>query len=267
MKKQKTFIYKDELTDDFGTTVKRHKPLPKDYRYSMNIFTRISSFILYRLIARPFAYLYMKIKFGLRIKNKAILRRHIGGVLIFSNHTLLCGDAFLPNLLSVGRRNFTVTGSDASSLTPLLWIMKCVGNIPLGTDIRQSREMMRALKAELDRGNTVTVFPEAHVWPYYRGVRRFSADCARFSSLLSVPVFSLTVCYSKRRFFKTPRVTAYLDGPFYPDMTLPSSQRCEELRDRIYLAMLRRTDEYSTYSPYTYEKQKEKEVEQTHSGS
>ncbi len=266
MKKQKTFIYKDELTDDFGGTVKRRRQLPKNYRYPMNFLTRVASFVLYRLIARPFAYLYMKIKFGLKIKNKRLLRRHRGGALIFSNHTLLCGDAFLSNLLSVGRRNFIVTGSDASSLTPLLWIMKCVGNIPLGTDVRQSREMMRQMERELRRGHTVTLFPEAHVWPYYRGVRKFPSDTARMASLFSVPVFSLSVCYTKRRLLKTPRVTAYLDGPFYPDMTLSRAERAERLRDAVYHTMLRRTDEYSTYSPYTYEKQKETEVELTYCG-
>lgn len=255
---RKTFIYTDELNDDFGKTVKKIKPLSPKYKYKMGIFTRVASFILYRLVARPFAWLYMKIRFGHKIVNRKALRGVKNGYVIFSNHTLLAGDAFAPNLLSLKRRNFIITGKDASSLTSILWLMKTVGNIPIGTNATQQIKMLRCVKEEIEKGNSVTVFPEAHVWPYYTDIRRFGADSARFALLLDAPVFTLTTCFEKRRFTKSPRVISYVDGPFYPDSSLSGSARAEDLNNRAYNAMKRRAAECSTYAYHQYiEKERE----------
>ena len=55
-----------------------------------------------------------------------------------------------------------------------------------------------------------------------------------------VPVFAFTNTYQKRRFSKKPRIVTYIDGPFYPDETLPFSLRRKDLRDRVHGAMCER---------------------------
>ena len=58
---------------------------------------------------------------------------------------------------------------------------------------------------------------------------------------LDAPCFSMTTTYRKRRFGKKPRTVTYLDGPFYPDPTLPPKARAQALRDQIYEAMVKRS--------------------------
>ena len=50
----------------------------------------------------------------------------------------------------------------------------------------------------------------------------------------------------------------YLDGPFYPDTSVPPRERAQELRDRIHAAMLERS-KLSDYEYIHYEKRGESE--------
>jgi hypothetical protein len=56
-----------------------------------------------------------------------------------------------------------------------------------------------------------------------------------------VPAFCFTNTYQKKRFSKHPRIVTYVDGPFYPDETLPLAQQKKKLRDEIYETMTERS--------------------------
>lgn len=68
---KKTYYYSDEINDDFaGTNIKR-KELPADYPYfSSNPVRKFFEFILYRLIVTPLIFLFQKIVFREKFKNK-----------------------------------------------------------------------------------------------------------------------------------------------------------------------------------------------------
>ena len=57
---------------------------------------------------------------------------------------------------------------------------------------------------------------------------------------------------------KKPKAVIYLDGPFYPDTSVPPRERAQELRDRIHVAMLERS-KLSDYEYIHYEKRGESE--------
>ena len=260
---RRTFVYSDELKEDFGETVKRHAPLPDNYDYSEGglPFRMLSSF-LYRFVARPLAWCYVKIKFSHRFVNKSVLKGLKSGYIIYSNHVTLLGDALIPNLLSARKRNYILTGRDASSLTRILPIMKCVGNIPLGETPAQQVKMVRAVKRTLEHGDSVTVYPEAHVWPYYTGIRPFSEKSLYYSVITGCPAVAVTTCFQKRRFFKTPRIVSYIDGPFYPEEGKSKRENAEYLRSKVFRAMEMRASEYSTYSYHNYVKAEEPSLEE-----
>ena len=46
--------------------------------------------------------------------------------------------------------------------------------------------------------------------------------------------------YQKRGNKKAPRMTTYIDGPFYPDMDLSLKERRKKLRDEVYAQMCER---------------------------
>ncbi|MGN1234955.1 MAG: hypothetical protein ACI4U2_03130, partial [Christensenellaceae bacterium] len=52
------------------------------------------------------------------------------------------------------------------------------------------------------------------------------------------------------------KTTVYVDGPFFPDETLPKSEQKAKLRDEVYRAMAARS-ECSTYSKNRYVKREE----------
>ena len=70
--KKKTVYYSDELHDDFAGVGERRKvEVGEDFPYvRKNIFYNIAAFIVYRIFVTPFAFLFCKIKFGMKIVGK-----------------------------------------------------------------------------------------------------------------------------------------------------------------------------------------------------
>ena len=116
--KRRTIYYTDELNDDFAGTNIVTKETPADYRYvRKNPLWHAAAFLLYHVVARPFAFAWAKLRYGLRVVGREKLRAARGkGVFLFGNHTLVAGDAFHPNLVTPGRRTYIVTGADAVSV-------------------------------------------------------------------------------------------------------------------------------------------------------
>ena len=251
----RVIYYEDELNDDFANTVEKINPLPKDYKYvSKNIFFKLFAFFIYRIIVRPIAWLYVKIKFCQRFKNKKVIKGIKGGFLVYANHTMLAGDAFVPNILNVGRKNYIITGAETASLTCILPLLNALGMIPLGQDSSQSIQQVKCVKTRIAEGGTVTIYPEAHIWPYYTGIRPFREESFRYAAMTGAPVVCMTNCFKKKRLGKKPKVITYIDGPFYPDKALSRAENTTRLRNLAYEAMKARAAENSTYAYYEYRK-------------
>lgn len=247
--------YNDEINDDFASTVKKVKPLPKNYSYiNDHLYFRILSFITYRMIARPFAYLYVKIKFHVKIKNKKVLKKVKGGYLIYGNHTTLVGDAFMCNILSVKKRNYILTGKETNSLSMILPLLKSIGSIPITDNITSNIDMIKCMKKRIEEKASITIFPERHIWPYYTKIRPFSHQSFKYAYILNCPVFAITTCYKKKLIGKKPRIELFVDGPFHPDKNLDKNKASVELRNSVYDIMKNRSEKESNYEYIKYVK-------------
>ena len=80
------------------------------------------------------------------------------------------------------------------------------------------------------------IYPEAHIWPYYTGVRDFSDESFIYPVRLSVPVVAVAVTYRERRFLKKlpPLTTLYISDPFYPDPACSPREARTALRNQVY---------------------------------
>ena len=258
LKFHSTIYYKDELNDDFGGEIKI-RPLPKNYNYeSKNIFKPID-FILYWLIAKPFAFIYMKVKFLQRIKNKKVIKNIKGGYFIFSNHTLFAGDAFTPSLIDGKRKTYLIVGPETGSLTPLLPILRAVGALPIDHDIKQMKKLMKCINNKVEK-NIVAIYPEAHIWPYYTKIRPFKDTAFKYPVKQNKPVIVVTNTYHKGWLRKRPRIITFVDGPFYPKEEYSNLENIKYLRDITYETMKERIEKYSTYSYFNYQKIPESDV-------
>ena len=253
--KIKTFHYNDLVNDDFAYNTINTVQTPADYEYiPRSVWFRAGAFVAYHLIARPITYLYIKIAFHQKYVNRKVLRS-IGkkGCFFFGNHTLEAGDAFIPNHIML-RKNYIVAGPDATSIKGLGTIVKMLGAIPIPSTIRGSRKYMEAVAELVGKGKTVTIYPEAHIWPYYTKIRPFKADSFTLPVASDAPSFSFTNVFlkSKNPLRRRPVVKTYINGPFYPNASLPKKERIVDLRDRIYDSMKKEAEKQEQYVTHVY---------------
>ena len=63
------------------------------------------------------------------------------------------------------------------------------------------------------------------MWPYYTGIRPFTDASFSYPAHTGTPVFAMTTCYQKRKIGSFPKTVTFIDGPFYPDESLPMAER------------------------------------------
>ena len=135
-------------------------------------------------------------------------------------------------------------------------LVMMLGAIPIPGDVNGLRKFVDAVKKRARDGGCVTVYPEAHIWPYHTGIRPFAATSFAYPAELGLPVAAMTVTYRKRtgplRFNKTPGHTVTVSDPIYAPagMTVRETQRFYYDRVRGFMtACAARKDNY-TYVRY-----------------
>ena len=122
-------------------------------------------------------------------------------------------------------------------------ITPSLGALPLPDDLAATKNFIRALEVRAKENRCMMIYPEAHIWPYYTGIRPFTDASFRYPLQYHKPVYSLTNTYQKGRFLNRPRIVTYIDGPFYPDETMGVKEQRKNLRDRVYETMKQRCKE------------------------
>ena len=100
---------------------------------------------------------------------------------------------------------------------------------------------INAIKNKIDKNNVITIYPEAHIWPYYTKIRPFSNVSFKYPVEYNTPVFCLTNTYVKSKNSKKPKIITYIDGPFFKDGSLNKKMQKQKLRDTVYECMLKRS--------------------------
>ncbi|MCQ2399434.1 MAG: hypothetical protein MJ072_02890, partial [Clostridia bacterium] len=154
----KTVYYSDEKNDDFADRKKEDVVIDGSFKYiRTNVFYKIVSFIVYRLIMTPFAFIYSKHKYRLKIVNKEVLKPFKGkGIFLYGNHTLETGDAFIPNVLLFPRKVYVVVKSANISTKGTRNFILMNGAIPLPTKISGMRYFLNAIEKRILEGGAVT---------------------------------------------------------------------------------------------------------------
>ena len=253
---KKVYYYEDELNDDFSGITRNTIKIDKDYQYiKKNAIWNLTAFFVYRIIMVPVAFLYNKIKFHHKIKNKKVLKQVKSGTgyFIYANHTLFGGDAFIPNMVNMPRKTYTIVHPDNLSQKGLKTFLEMNGAFPLPTTTAGMKNFVECLEKRVVQGHAIQVYPEAHVWPYYTKIRPFKSTSFRYPVKFEEATFCFTNTFHKKRFGNKPKVITYVDGPFYPDKTLSTKEQEQQLRDMVYNAMCERA-KLSTYEYIEYRK-------------
>lgn len=242
MEKRKVIYYSDELNDEFSTAKITPKRIDGDYRYICpSRFKRFTRFFWYSVVAKPLAFIYTKAAFRHKTVGGEVLKAYKDkAYFIYGNHTQDVGDALIPSMLRYRKSVYVIVHANNVSIPFLGRITPSLGALPLPDGLDAYRNFLKAIETRVAEGAAVTVYPEAHIWPYYTGIRPFTDVSFSYPVRFNTPVFCFTNTYQRRRFGKKPRIVTYVDGPFFPDESLPPRERKKDLRDRVYCRMCER---------------------------
>lgn len=241
MQEPKIIYYTDELNDEFSGTDFVPRKIDGSYSYEGGFLRRIGHIFWYHIIAIPIAYPFLYFRFKHKIVNRHLLKEAKGAYFLYGNHTQHLVDALIPTIVSRPKDMYVIVHADNVSMPFLGRINPSMGAVPLPDDGEAAKNFMKFLKEKIAEGKPITIYPEAHIWPYYTGIRPFRDASFGYPIQCGVPVYCFTNTYQRRKYSKTPQIVTYVDGPFYPDSALPRKEQKEELRNRVYETMVMRS--------------------------
>ena len=253
MKDKKTVYYTDEQNDEFSSAKITPGKIDGSYRYVRDgFFARIFSFIMYRLIFMPWSFVYLKIKYGFSIKNRKVIKQAKDGFFLYGNHTTSDADPYVPTMVAFPK-DVHVVVAPANVYIPVIGkIVRYIGALPLPDDMEATHNFISAIEKRCEQKKAICIYPEAHIWPYCTFIRNFKDQSFRYPIKYDKPVFCFTNVYTGRK-RRTPRMTTYVDGPFYADKSLPVAAARKKLRDEVFAAMTERS-KLSDYDGIVYVK-------------
>lgn len=258
--KDRIIFYSDEVNDDYGEKHVRNDVYngKKKVVVERKGFYKFLSDFLFAII--KFLVRFYSIVAGVKWigrKNVKKLGRN-KGYFIYANHAGEL-DAALAYLISKGQRTNTIGYSDALSNPVTKFVIPICGFIPLPTDIHDMPRLTHAIEYYInDLKQVVVIYPEAHIWPFYTGVRNFKRQSFRYPVDLNAPVLPVFFAKRKRKglwkMFKKPRTTVIIGEPLYPDNDIKRPDAIQKLGEQTYQSLLAmsKSIEQEDYWHYIY---------------
>jgi len=253
---KKEIFYEDELNDDFSESKIEPIKIDGNYKYEHGLLWGMAASFVYRVIFTLPAYIYTKLKFKYKVKNKKVLKKEKSkGIFLYGNHTQEIVDTFIPSLVTFPKRVYVVAHPDNVSIKGMKTLNKMLGAIPIPGDIESSRNFLAAIAKRIKKKNVIMIYPEAHVWPYYTKIRNYPDTSFKYPVELDAPVYCLTTTYQDKQ------MVVYADGPFYADKNLNKKQAQKDLRDRVYATQVERAKNNNVeIIKYTKKEKSEKQL-------
>lgn len=242
MEKQKVIYYKDELNDEFSTAKIVPIRIDEHYKYvHRNPIWNLCAFIVQNILSMPIKIIYSKAKFHIKYVGKENLKKYKKtGYFIYGNHTQAFADTFIPSLANYPKRNYFIVNPENVSMNGLKTLVPMLGAIPIPCNKGGMKNFLKAIEKNIKKKHSITIYPEAHIWPYYAGIRAFKDVSFKYPIQFGVPAFCLTNTYQK--YWKDKiKIVTYIDGPFFADEKLNVQEKKKNLRDQIYNCMLSRS--------------------------
>ncbi len=247
MKKEETKIiyYEDELNDEFSTVKIIPRKIEGNFKYQKSFIWELFSYITQNILSMPIKVLYLKIRFNHKFIGKEKIKKYRKenkrkGLFIYANHTQAFADTIIPSMAIYPKRNFYIVNPENISMHHTGPLIELLGAIPIPGDIKSSKNFLKRIENRIKKGYSISIYPEAHIWPYCTFIRNFKSVSFRYPKMYNVPMFTVTNTYQKRKNNKI-QIVSYIDGPFYPDNKLSLKENEKKLRDMAYNNMTKRS--------------------------
>lgn len=241
----KIIYYEDELNDEFSKSSIEPRIIDENYKYvHKNPLWNFCSFVLQNILSVPIKILYAKIKFRIKYIGKEKIKPYRNeGYFIYGNHTQPFADTFIPSIPMYPKRNFLIVNPVNISLKGTGTLVEMLGAMPIPSNKSAMKNFLEAIKQKMNKGYAITIYPEAHIWPYYTKIRPFKDVSFKYPIQLEKPAFCITNTYqSYGKNNKKIKIVSYIDGPFYPNKELTLKEQQKELRNKIYNCMEERSE-------------------------
>lgn len=236
----KIIYYEDELNDEFSKSSIEPRIIDENYKYvHKNPLWNLCSFVLQNILSVPIKILYAKIKFRIKYIGKEKIKPYRNeGYFIYGNHTQPFADTFIPSISMYPKRNFLIVNPVNISLKGTGTLVEMLGAMPIPSNKSAMKNFLEAIKQKINKGYAITIYPEAHIWPYYTKIRPFKDVSFKYPVQLEKPAFCITNTYrSYGKNNKKIKIVSYIDGPFFPNKELTLKEQQKELRNKIYNCM------------------------------
>lgn len=232
--------YNDEVNDEFSKVQMKERIIDEKYKYNKNPLWDFCSHIFQNILSMPIKVIDSKLKFNHKFVGKEKLKKHKkDGYFIYANHTQAFEDTFIPSLANFPKRNFLIVNPANMSVKGTGWIVEMLGAIPIPSTIEATKNFLKEIEKRINQKHSITIYPEAHIWPFYTGIRNFKSVSFKYPVKLNAPVYAITntyQVYGKKN--NKIKIISYIDGPFYPNNKLKNKEAMEQLRNEVYSAML-----------------------------
>lgn len=252
-----------ECTDGHYIIVKKDngKIFDEHYHYVDRSFGFKFKQFLSRFIIVPIVFPLTRIRMGLRIEGKEILKKHKeefkNGVISISNHIhmwdyLCVMNAIKPRRPHVLAWKRNLTGESAG-------LVRLVGGIPIPEgSMRASAIFMLDVCKMLNEGGWLHIMPEGSMWEYYRPLRPFKQGAAYFAIKANKPIVPFAFVYRepnklrKNVFHQIACLTLRIGEPIYVNNELKGKEKEKDLTIRMHEAvakLMELTPEENMYEP------------------
>ena len=180
-----------------------------------------------------------KIKRHVKVKNKKVLKKvKKTGYFLYGNHTNIY-DAFTPHTqVSKFRKTYIIANPDAVSIKGVKNLVMMLGALPTPSSPQSVKNFNAAIEKRINQKRVIVIYPEAHIWPFYRGLRPFSDASFQYPAKLGAPVIAMVTTYrkGKNKILKRrrPFIDITLSEPIYPNPELSVRENMKHLHDSVY---------------------------------
>lgn len=170
---------------------------------------------------------------------------------LYQNHTQPFGDITFTVLENYPHKLSAIMAQANYGIPVIGWILHHFDFLPVPLNDNQRAKFKETMTTLVENGTAIQVFPEAHVWPYATKIRPFTSSPMRYPVRYNTASFAATTTYHKRLLSKKPKITIYIDGPFYPRVQGTEEQMKSDLHEQIFATMTERAQS-STYAYIDY---------------
>lgn len=244
MKNKRVIYYTDELNDEFSGAKITPRVIDGNYKYiHKNPLWNICSYLVQNVLSMPIKILYSKIKFRIKYIGKEKLKEYKdSGYFVYVNHTQIFADTFIPSIPIYPKRNYFIVNPENVSMKGSETLIEMLGALPVPSNKDAMKNFLEAIEKKVNANFSITIYPEAHIWPYYTKIRPFKAVSFKYPVKLQKPVFCMTNTYKSYGKNKDKvKIETYIDGPFLANKELTLKEQQQDLRDRVYNCMVERS--------------------------